>query len=415
MTDGARVLIAGGGVAGLEALLALHDLAGERARVTLVAPDPDFVYKPLLVEEPFDMGPPEQRALEPLARELGAEFVLDAVRSVSPDDHEVELGGGTRLGYDYLVVCLGGRFRPALKGVTTFPSGREVLGIDAILDRAADAGHGIAFVVPPGVGWPLPIYEVALMTQRRAVERGQKEIPLSLITREESPLAVFGSVATGAIAELLAARRIGVETGSLVHEDDGKLVITPGDRALDDAEVIALPVMDGPSLPGLPSDDGGFIPIDDHARVAGADDVYAAGDGTNFPIKQGGIATQQADAAAADIAHRLGAAVEPEPFHPVLRGKLITGADSLHLQADVAGGAGEGEASADCLWWPPQKISGRYLTAWLYHGEARAEPEPPGAPLDVEVALPREWHQEPMAYDAESLPPADQRRPDGGG
>ena len=67
--------IVGGGVAGLEALMALHDLAGDRAEVILVAPDPDFLYKPLLVEEPFDLGPAEQHALAPLAEELGARFV----------------------------------------------------------------------------------------------------------------------------------------------------------------------------------------------------------------------------------------------------------------------------------------------------------------------------------------------------
>ena len=395
-------------MAGVEALLALDEMAGARARLTLISPEPDFVYKPLLVEEPFDLGPPEQRALAPLAAELGAEFVLSAVHSVSPEDHEVELDGGDHLGYDYLVVCLGGRFRPALKNATTFPSGREVLRIDSILDRAEEAGHGIAFVVPPGVGWPLPIYEVALMTQRRAAERRQKQVPLTVITREEAPLAVFGSVASKAVSELLAARGIAVEAGCLCHEgDDGKLVLTPGDRAIDRAEVIALPTMEGPALPGLPSDEDGFIPIDDHARVTGVDDVYAAGDGTNFPIKQGGIGTQQADAAAADIAHRLGAGIEPDPFHPVLRGKLITGADSVHLRADVTGGAGEGEASPDCLWWPPQKISGRFLAPWLYGGEPHEELEPPGDQLDVEVALPREWHAEPMAFDTDGFPPVD--------
>ena len=74
-----RVVIVGGGVAGLEALMALHDLAGDRAELTLVAPDPDFLYKPLLVEEPFDLGPAEQHALEPLAEEFGAGFVQEAV------------------------------------------------------------------------------------------------------------------------------------------------------------------------------------------------------------------------------------------------------------------------------------------------------------------------------------------------
>ena len=51
-----RVVVAGGGVAGLEALLALHALAGDKVDLTLVSPTPDFVYRPLAVAEPFALG-----------------------------------------------------------------------------------------------------------------------------------------------------------------------------------------------------------------------------------------------------------------------------------------------------------------------------------------------------------------------
>lgn len=402
-----RVVIVGGGVAGLEALMALHDLAGDRAEVTLVAPDPDFVYKPLMVEEPFDLGPAEQHALAPLADELGARFVQKAARSVEPGEHTVALDDGSTLDYDLLVVCAGGRFRPALKGARTFPSGGEPLRINEIL-KAGDAPRRIAFVVPSGVTWALPIYEVALMTQRRALELSLDGVELVIVTPEEAPLAVFGPTASAAVADLLAGRRIEIELGAHVQQWDGsELVLAPGDRRIQADEVIALPAMDGPAIEGLPKDATGFLPIDEHARVAGVEDVYAAGDGTNFPIKQGGLGTQQADAAATHIAARLGAAIAVEPFHPVLRGKLLTGEESLHLRADVAGGGGVEEASLDCLWWPPHKISGRYLAPFLYHGEVHAEPEPPRRSLDVEVALAAEWHSEPMALDPYRAPKVD--------
>jgi sulfide:quinone oxidoreductase len=395
------VVIVGGGVAGLEALLALHDLAGDRAELTMVAPEPDFLYKPFLVEEPFDLGPAERHELAPLAEEKGARFVLAAAERVLPDERVVELSDGSRLDYDHLVVCVGGRYRPALEGATTFPSGGEPFRADRLLDRASGEDGRIAFVVPPGVTWSLPLYEIALMTARRATEK-RAEVKLAVVTPEPSPLAVFGPAASEAVAELLRARGIEFFGGTFVRELGGDGIrFGPGDRAFGPAEVVALPAMEGPAIPGLPADEHGFLPIDDHARVKGVDDVYAAGDGTNFPVKQGGIGTQQADAAAEEIAHRLGASGAPEPFRPVLRGKLITGGESLHLRAEVAGGGGEGEASPDCLWWPPHKISGRYLAPFLYHGEAHTEPEPPGRPLDVEVALPREWHEDPMALDPE--------------
>ena len=383
------------------------DLAGDRASLTLVAPQPDFLYKPLLVEEPFDLGPAERHELAPLAAKKGAQFVQRAVSAVRPEEHIVELDDGSTLDYDYLVVCAGGRFKPALEGATTFPSGGEPFSADELLDRAEDKDHRMAFIVPAGVTWSLPLYEIALMTQRRAAERGV-DVKIAIITPESAPLAVFGAAASAAVGELLRVRHIEIFTSSTVRELGGQGIrLSPQDRELGPAEAVALPVMEGPAIDGLPADEQGFIPIDDHARVKGAEDVYAAGDGTNFPIKQGGLGTQQADAAAEHIAHRLGAGGAAEPFRPVLRGKLLTGDESVHLSADVAGGGGEGETSLDCLWWPPHKISARYLAPFLYHGDVHAEPEPPRHSLDVEVALPREWHEQPMALDPESPPQVD--------
>jgi sulfide:quinone oxidoreductase len=398
-SSGTRVLIVGGGVSGLEALLALADLAGDRVALTLVAPQPDFLYKPLLVEEPFDLGPAERHELEPLAAEKGANYVRGAVRTVRPEDHIIELADGSTLGYDFLVIATGGQFKPALDGATTFPSGGDPFSADDVLERAEGKDHRLAFIVPAGVGWSLPLYEIALMTARRAAERGL-DVKLALITPEPAPVAIFGPKASAAVGELLRARGIELFTGSTVRElGEGGITLSPGDRKIGPADAIALPVMDGPAIDGLPADRNSFIPVDDRGRVKAVGDVYAAGDATNFPIKQGGLAAQQADAVAEDIAHRVEAGVTAKPFRPVLRGKLLTGDESLSLKAEVAGGAGEGVASLDCLWWPPQKISARYLAPLLYHGEVREDPEPPRRSLDVEVALPKEWHEQPMALD----------------
>ena len=403
--DKTRVLIAGGGVAGLEVLLALHELAREQVEVTLVAPQPEFVYRPKLVEEPFGLEPAERHELGPLVSELGATFIQRGVVAVRPDPHEVELDDGSQLPYDALVICIGGRMRPAFADGITFP-GPKPLRVDELLEEASKAGGTVSFVVPPGVTWPLPIYELALMTERRARETGQ-EVELEVITPEDSPLILFGAIASGAVAALLRARGIAVETGSYVHRPNGELVVDPGGRSVRAGALVALPLIEGPAIPGLPSDDKGFIPIDEQARVTGVADVYAAGDGTNFPIKQGGLGTQQADAAAEEIAAGAGANVDPKPFHPILRGKLITGDESLNLRFDVEGGAGSGAVSPDYLWWPPHKISGRYLASWLAREDPGSEPDPPIRPLDVEVALPREWHEEPMSVDPYRPPQVD--------
>jgi sulfide:quinone oxidoreductase len=391
-----HVLIAGGGIAGIEALLGLHDLAEDRVEITLAAPEPEFLYKPLSVEEPFSLAPAERRALEPLVAELGARFVQKALAAVRPADHVAELVDGSESAYDALVVCVGGRTRPALAGAITFRASGQELDIDELLKGS----ERVAFVVPPTHTWALPVYELALMSRRRAEELGLRDLVLTVVTPESAPLIIFGTVASDAVAQLLSARGIDVVAGARAHESEsGELILTPGERHLDADAVLALPEMLGPGIAGLPADDRGFIPIDDHARVVGVEDIYAAGDGTTFPIKQGGLGTQQADAAVEHIAARFGAPIDPRPFHPILRGQLLTGEESLHLQQDVAGGAGEGAASLDYLWWPPQKVSGRYISSWLEGDTPHLDPTPPRHPIDVEIALPKEWHTEPMALD----------------
>ena len=257
----------------------------------------------------------------------------------------------------------------------------------------------MVFIVPPTGSWPLPVYELALMAERRARQLAL-DVRMTVVTPEREPLSVFGHLASDAVSSLLANRGIEVRTGARARESvDGGIILDPWEERLDAGAVVALPELHGFALPGLPADEQGFIPIDEHARVLGVSGVYAAGDGTNFPIKHGGLGTQQADAAAEEIAAQAGASVDPAPFHPVIRGKLITGDESLNLQADIAGGGGEGVSSLDYLWWPPQKIAGKYLSAELGGRTPHALGQAPEHGIEVEVSLGTDWHREPMALD----------------
>ena len=166
----------------------------------------------------------------------------------------------------------------------------------------------------------------------------------------------------------------------------GRLRVHAG---VDADQVVALPRMRGPGLAGLPHDEQGFIPIDRHARVRGVDDVFAAGDATDFPIKQGGLAAQQADAAAEMIAAWARAPVQPHPFEPILRGLLLTGDTPRFLRASPVRG-GDSAVGHDALWWPPAKIVGRYLAPFLArHGGFELQP-PTGmnGALEIEIDLP---------------------------
>ena len=398
-SERARVLIAGGGIAGLETMLALHELAEDRVEITLVAAEPEFTYRPMIIEEPFSLAPAERRDLGLMTRDLGVRFERGTLAGVDPEAHVASLEGGESVTFDVAVVCVGGRSRAAYPSATTLRSWSEPIAIDEALDTAAaHPTRRIAFVVPPGVAWALPLYELAMLSQRLAGDR-HLELEMMIVSTETAPLALFGSGPSEAVGELLGARGIAFVGDTAVEEREGEFVMRPGERPLEAGAVVALPLISGPGITGLPADADGFIRIDQNARVVGCPDVFAAGDGTNFPIKQGGIGTQQADAAAEMIAARAGAEVDPQPFRPVLRGKLITGSESLSLRSEVSGGAGEGVASPDYLWWPPHKVGGRFLAPYLADASSLSDLEPPGGTLDVEVALPVEWHREPMGLD----------------
>jgi sulfide:quinone oxidoreductase len=382
----AEVVIVGGGVAALEALMALRDLAGDRVRAQLVAPEPDFVYRPMSVAEPFGLGEARRYPLRRIADDVGAGLVQAAVAAVDGRARQVVLRSGDTLPFHTLVLAPGARLLSAFDNAVTFTGPGSGAAVRALLDDLEQGRvRRIAFVAPTVTGWTLPLYELALLTAQHAAGRALPR-ELSLITPEPRPLAIFGERASAAVAELLAAAAIEFVAATQVDVGAGLVRVVPGGRELPVDRVVALPLVRGPNLEGVPVEpEFGFVEVDRHGRVAGLDAVYAAGDATNFPVKQGGLAAQQADAVAEHVAERHGAPVDPAPFRPVLRGLLFTGGPAHYLRAVEPGG---GAASAQRLWWPPTKIAGRYLAPYLYQREPRAEPGPaPEGFTDLDVPL----------------------------
>jgi sulfide:quinone oxidoreductase len=384
-----HVVIAGAGVAALEAALALRALAGDLVSVELIAPEAEFTYRPLAVAEPFRTGEVRRFPLEPLVHAAGATLKRDSLASVQPDEKQILLASDDAVDFDAFVLAVGTRTRDAVIGAVTFRGPQDGPALTALLERAT-AGNlsRIAFVVPAGVGWPLPLYELALQTGSYLSDRGTRGVRIVIVTPEEHPLAIFGREASSAVAELLELRGIDVEPGSVALAwSDGVLALA-GSRSVEADAVVALPQLLGPAVPGLPHDGAGFVPTDLEGRVTGMTDCYAAGDATHFRPKQGGLATQQADAVAAAIANDVGADVQPMPYRPVLRGLLLTGFVPRYLRADVRGGTSAIDTEA--LWWPPAKIVGRYLAPFLA-AQLGLDASPPksatSGAVEVELAL----------------------------
>jgi len=241
--------------------------------------------------------------------------------------------------------------------------------------------------VPAGSTWPLPLYELALLTGEYLAEH-LTHAELTVVTPEEHPLGLFGTRASEAIALLLEMRGIGLRTAATPLEfEDGILELAGGGAIAADA-VVALPQLEGPRLEGIPQDEHGFVPTDEFGRVAGLTDVYAAGDLMQSAIKQGGVAAQEADAAAEAIAADAGAPVQPSPCRPVLRGLLLSGFVPRYLRHEEGGPS---LVDTQPLWWPPGKIVGRYLSPFLavHLGLATGSQAPPPDAISVEVAVDR--------------------------
>jgi sulfide:quinone oxidoreductase len=387
-----RVVVAGGGVAALEACLFLRAyVSDDDVEIDLLTPEQVFSYRPLSVLESFGGARTWSMRLERFAADQDVTLVHDALAAVRGAERAIVTTSGVQSPYDLLLVAIGARATPQLPGAVTFQGSTDAPAVRRVLEDAADRLRPrIAFAVGPGTTWPLPLYELALLTAGELRARGAR-CEITLVTPEATPLELFGAHASEAVAELLDERGVTVVLGAEpLSAEPGALRLVDG-RTIGADRVVALPRAAGRFVEGLPHDPAGFIPVDPHGRVEGVDGVYAAGDITTFPFKQGGLATQQADAAAEAMLADLGLPIEPRPFSPVLQGVLFSGGDPTYMSTRLGEGTGPGTTPRSySLWWPPSKIAGRYLSSYLtVQGAPRApeiRPEADVVPVRVEIA-----------------------------
>lgn len=379
-----KVLIIGGGIAGIEASLALRDLAGKRIEVTLCDPRREFVFRPFAVGEPYGAARIFRYDLRQLAEYCGASVHADGIVSVDPECQVAVTRGGDRLPYDHLVVASGVRMLWAVPGAVTFWGVADEGQVgDVIGDLRAGALRRLVLTMPGGCSWALPLYELALLGMTALAKAGVTRTQITVVTPEDAPLELFGRRASEQMSDLLEQRGIEIFAGAHpVRFDAGRLSIAPGEKIEADA-VISLPRLEGRRIAGIPHDADGFIRVDEHGGAIGFERIYAAGDVTTFPIKQGGIATQQADVVAEAIAAEIGAGPDPRPFDPILRGVLWTGSEPRYLYGRPTGGHGETSSLSESPQWPLQngKVAGRYITPFLRAlADVTSSPERVGPP-----------------------------------
>ncbi len=316
-----RVLIVGGGVAALEAALALRTLAGERLAIELSSPRGELVYRPFAIGKPYGAIRIFRYDLVALTGRIGAGFRRGGIGSVDLAAREATARDGERIAYDHLLIACGARMLWGVPGAVTYWGVSDEGGFGAVVHKLRSGVlRDVVFTMPAGNGWGLPLYELALFAASVLAKSGIEDARLTVVTPEAAPLDLFGPSAARRMTELLDAQGIDLLVGRTpAGFEDGRLTVDPGEPIEAEAAV-SLPRLEGRHIEGLPADPDGFLAVDEHCRVGGATNVYAAGDVTGFPVKQSGIATQQADTAGEAIAVAEGGAFDAAPFFPILRG-----------------------------------------------------------------------------------------------
>jgi sulfide:quinone oxidoreductase len=361
------VVIAGGGVAALEAALAIRALSTDYVRITLLTAATEFVYRPAAILGPYTAKPPRRLSLSAFAADVNAVVERDTLASVDTARQVIRTGAHRALPYDTLLVAVGATTQPALRHAVMLDPGAPYAGLrDVIQDIDRAAIRSLAFVAP-APSWPLPIYELALLARERADE-AQVKLDITIVTAETRPLEVFGSEISEAVRAMLTADEIQVVTGAQIGQLDDPLEKQLGGGESRFDRVVAVPRLEGPRVGGLPADADGFLPVNAHCQVPGAENVYAAGDATTFPVKFGAIAAQQADAAARAIVALRGTSVDSAPFDGLVHGMLLSRRHErgLYFTARLADGSTfDSRISESPTWEPGAKLAAPYLGPYL--------------------------------------------------
>jgi sulfide:quinone oxidoreductase len=379
-----RVIVYGGDIAALETALALREHCDERCRVMLLSPVRDLPIRTHAAGASVAEGAVARFDLGALAGEHELGFRSDAVVAVDPAAREARTITGTRIRYDALVIAFGTRPRNAIPGVATCWGTADADTLESLIQELRSrAVTRVAFAIEAGNRWTLPTYELALTASRFARRNGLGAADLSVVTYEAQPAELIGREASRTIAQRLAQAGIELHLRSEpVAFEEGSLALRDG-RALEADRVLAMAAVEGPRISGLPRDPEGFLPVDGFGRVQGASGIWAAGEVTSYPVRQAGLAAQQARVVAASIAATAGAEVRSEPFRPVLRGLLSSSAEPATNQGVNGNG---GPAGPALLWWPPEQLAGEHLSA---HIGGKLDLRPPAGkdaiPVTVEL------------------------------
>ncbi|MDH5750796.1 MAG: FAD-dependent oxidoreductase [Deltaproteobacteria bacterium] len=329
MNAKAKVLVAGGGFAGLETAFYLRLKLKDRVDITLVSDKDHFLYKPNTIYIPFGMDPEKLKIPLTLpTKKQNMKFIQAQARGVNPESRLLETSQGD-LPYDYLVLATGSRMRPEeIPGMSQYAqtifTPDEMLklraSLGALKERAREGKRQkLLFLVPPNNKCSGPLYEIVFMADYWLREQGVRDnVDITYSTYEKGFIQAFGPRLDGFVTDEFS--RLGIDGHreyAVERITASEVVYRNGESLPYDVLVSFPPYMASTPFPGLPADDRGFIATELETRkVQGYPEIYAPGDNGDFPVKQAFMAFLQADATASHLARQILPSSENVLFHP---------------------------------------------------------------------------------------------------
>lgn len=331
MTSRAKIVVAGGGFGGLEAAYLLRMRLHDHADIFLVSDSDRFLFKPNTIYIPFGADP--ETFYVPLADALEKRhitFFHEKVETVDPDRKHLALRDGTNLPYDYLVLATGASMRPSeIPGLAdhaaTIWTPQEMLDLRKKLSALKDEAEKgqrqkVLFLVPPNNKCSGPLYEMVFMLETWLRREGIRDkVDITYSTFEQTFIQAFGPRLHKVVTEEFEERGVVGRLEHVAKEVTPDEVHYESGASLPYDVLIAFPpYIAAMTYESLPHDDRGFLATELETRqVVGHPDVYAPGDGGDFPVKQAFLAFLQADAVANHIGSRIDSKSFATPFDPV--------------------------------------------------------------------------------------------------
>lgn len=325
-----RIVVLGGGFAGLESAFSLRHKLREKADITLISDSGYFLFKPNTIYIPFGDDPEKYKVyLDAPTRKKEIDLIQGRAEQIDPDRRTVKLHD-FEVAFDYLIVASGAALCPQEimgleKHALTLWTPEDMLRLRqayrGMLEKArAGERQKLLFLVPPFNTCASPLYEIALMTDTWLRNQGVRGmIEITWTTFEESFLHAFGPRLGLVIAAEFEDRAIAGYKGFAASAvEPGTVIYQNGETRQFDLLVSFPPYMGANRFPSLPLDARGFIRVErDSRRVQGRDRIFAAGDAADFPLKQAYLALLQAGAAADHIAAEIENRKPEVLFEPV--------------------------------------------------------------------------------------------------